>query len=141
MGKTNLAFLLRTNREQRFPYQGYLGELENTLEAEQLYVNYGEPGGKIETVDLSEDLILICNREGREQGYPPNRALVDEDGIVHDIFFGDILVVRCEGDEFVSITPEDLDFVERCLRPVKIFFNSSLAQLPLEVLPKYEEKS
>lgn len=135
MAKNNMAFLLRTNRKQCFPYQGYLGELENTLEAEQLYVNYGEPGGKIETVDLSEDLVVICNRSGRELGYPPNRALVDEDGMIHDIFFGDILVIRCEGDEFVSITPEDIVLIERCLRPVRI------GRLPLEVLPKYEGES
>lgn len=135
MSKINKVFFLRTNREQYFPYQGYLGELENTLAAEQLYVNYGEPGGKIETVDLSEDLVVICNRSGRELGYPPNRALVDEDGMIHDIFFGDILVIRCEGDEFVSITPEDIVLIERCLRPVRI------GRLPLEVLPKYEGES
>lgn len=135
MSKINKVFFLRTNREQYFPYQGYLGELENTLAAEQLHVNYGEPGGKIETVDLSEDLVVICNRSGRELGYPPNRALVDEDGMIHDIFFGDILVIRCEGDEFVSITPEDIVLIERCLRPVRI------GRLPLEVLPKYEGES
>ena len=135
MSKINKVFFLRTNREQYFPYQGYLGELENTLAAEQLYVNYGEPGGKIETVDLSEDLVVICNRSGRELGYPPNRALVDEDGMIHDIFFGDILVIRCEGDEFVSITPEDIVLIERCRRPGRI------GRLPLEVLPKYEGES
>lgn len=136
MSKINKVFFLRTNREQYFPYQGYLGELENTLAAEQLYVNYGEPGGKIETVDLSENLVLICNREGRQLGYPPNRVLIDEDGVIHDIFFGNALVVKYEGNEFVSITPEDIALIERCLPPVKV-----LSQVPVKELPEYKEEN
>jgi hypothetical protein len=65
---------------------------ENTLEAFQEAV-----GGYIETVTFSQDLILICNEEGRIMGLPHNCTIGGID------FCGTILAVGSSGDEFASL--------------------------------------
>ena len=65
---------------------------ENTLEAFQEAV-----GGYIETVTFSQDLILICNEEGRIMGLPHNCTIGEID------FCGTILAVGSSGEEFASL--------------------------------------
>lgn len=65
---------------------------ENSLEALQAAV-----GGCIETVTFSEDLVIICNEEGRLRGLPFN---VEIGGVG---FVGTILAVGMKGDEFASV--------------------------------------
>jgi hypothetical protein len=65
---------------------------ENSLEAFQAVV-----GGCIETVTFSEDIVIICNEEGRLKGLPFN---VEIGGVG---FVGTILAVSMKGDEFASV--------------------------------------
>ena len=76
--------------------------IENTLEAKQKLV-----GGLIEVVGLTEDILLICNEEGKLEHLQPN-LLFDYDYIAGDCFFvGD----DCKGD-FKSLTDEQIEEVK-----------------------------
>lgn len=64
-------------------------KLEKTLEAFQKTV-----GGYIETVTVLEDLVLVCNEEGRILGLPPCLHLFGLD------FYGTVVLVGKDKDEF-----------------------------------------
>ena len=49
------AYLLRVNKLSGVVYKGYLAEVDNTLEAEQRYVNFNEANGLIAVVRESSD--------------------------------------------------------------------------------------
>ena len=65
---------------------------DNSLESFQKAV-----GGYIETVTISDDLVIICNEEGRLMDLPMN---VDVSGIG---FVGTIVVAGVDGEEFSSV--------------------------------------
>lgn len=54
-------------------------------------------GGYIETVTFAEDLVIICNEEGRLQGLPYN---CDICGVS---FVGTIIFAGINGDEFADV--------------------------------------
>lgn len=66
--------------------------ISNTLENFQSHV-----GGYIETVTLTEDLVIICNEEGRLIGLPHNCEVSGVD------FVGTIIFVGIAGDEFCDV--------------------------------------
>lgn len=66
--------------------------MANSLENFQTAV-----GGYIETVTLAEDLVIICNEEGRLMGLPYN---CDICGVS---FVGDIIFAGLNGDEFADL--------------------------------------
>ena len=104
------AYFMRTG------YQGYFGEIQNTLEAKQAYV-----GGLIQVVSINGVADLICNEDGKLINLPANRAFVDDNGEVLDVIVGDILVVHHndEGD-FVDVHEDDLGIITKHLRPCQI---------------------
>lgn len=71
-------------------------EVDNTLAALQQ-----EVGGYIETVSIADDVVIICNEEGRLCGLPYNCRLVGVD------FVGTILVVGRNKDEFCDVPEAD----------------------------------
>lgn len=66
--------------------------VSNSLEALQKNVE-----GYIETVTISDDLVVICNEEGRLRGLPYNCTICGFD------FVGPILMVGRDGDEFADL--------------------------------------
>lgn len=75
---------------------GKLAELEplfdNKLESFQEFV-----GGYIETFTLPNDLVVICNEEGRLLDMEPNVVINGVD------FVGPVIIAGVKGDEFSSI--------------------------------------
>lgn len=69
-----------------------LTDIDNTLESFQKNV-----GGYIETVTLTEELVIVCNEEGRIQSLPYNCTLIR----VVD-FYGTILVVGMQGEDYTD---------------------------------------
>lgn len=63
------AYFLRVDEDLRLPYQGYLGEIENTLSAKQKYVNFGKANGSIQVVSLTDEIDIICHDEGSCWGF------------------------------------------------------------------------
>ena len=66
--------------------------VENSLENLQKHV-----GGYIETVTLADDLVIICNEEGRLLDPPHNCNICGRD------FVGDIIICGVKGDEFADV--------------------------------------
>lgn len=113
------AYLLRVNKLSGVVYKGYLAEVDNTLEAEQRYVNFDEPHGLITVVSINNDIDIIANDEGKLNNYPINRFLVSDDGVVLDMLVGNIMCVRHnEEGEFTSIREEDIPVIESHLIPL-----------------------
>lgn len=81
------------------PGKGFrLTEIENSLEALQKAV-----GGDIETVTVAEDLVIICDEEGRGK-HEFNLMIF---GIE---FFGTIIFVGVDGEEFADIPEAMKDY-------------------------------
>lgn len=113
------AYLLRVNKLSGVVYKGYLSEVENSLEAEQRYVNYDEPHGLITVVSINNNIDVICNDEGKLRNFPINRFLVSDDGVVLDMLVGNIMCVRHNSDgEFTSIKEDDIPIIESHLIPL-----------------------
>lgn len=77
---------------------------ENTLEAFQQAVD-----GYIETVTVAEDVVIICNEEGRLRGLPFNVEVL---GIG---FVGTLIAVGVKDDEFASLKSVHVPLVLRLL--------------------------
>ena len=81
---------------------GHRVTIPNTMKALQEAV-----GGRIETVTVSSDMVIICNEEGRcigtdEEG---NMISLPHNCIVCNVeFVGPILVAGIEGEEFSDCT-------------------------------------
>jgi len=77
--------------------------IENTLEAKQKLV-----GGWIEVVTVTDDILLVCNEEGKLDNLDPN-LLFDYDYIAGDCFFiGD----DYKNGDFKSLTDEQIEEVK-----------------------------
>ena len=73
--------------------------IENSLESKQKLVN-----GLIEVVPVTDDILLICNEEGKLENLVPN-LVFDHDFIAGDCFFiGD----DYENGDFKSLTDEQI---------------------------------
>ena len=104
------AYLLRVDRLSGVVYKGYLANVDNSLEAEQAYVNYNEPHGLIAVVSITDEIDVICNDEGKLKNLPINRFLISDDGVVLDMLVGNIMCVRHNSDgEFTSIKEDDIE--------------------------------
>ena len=77
--------------------------IENTLEAKQKLV-----GGLIEVVSVTDNILLICNEEGKLENLFPN-LVFDYDYIAGDCFFvGD----DYENGDFKSLTNEQIEEIK-----------------------------
>lgn len=92
----------------RVDEQPQVEEIENDLRAFQRYV-----GGYIQTVKISDDVVMIVNEEGKLMRLPPN-FLCDT---IHDVIVGNAIFVGCtEWGEWKTLTPDQankvLDYIE-----------------------------
>lgn len=81
---------------------------DNTLDAFKQAV-----GGWIECVTIADDLVIICNEEGRLRGLPFN---VDVLGVG---FVGTVVVAGAKDDEFASLKSVHVPLVMRLLTDKK----------------------
>ena len=83
--------------------QPRIEEIENTLDSLKSLVN-----GYIEVVRLDDDILLICNEEGKMQGLPPNFR------IGNDIIVGTAVFVSFDGEEdFTDLTEWQIEYIMR----------------------------
>lgn len=81
---------------------GHMTWISNTLENLQRTV-----GGYIETVTLPGGVVIICDEEGRIKGKPFNCVIFQHSMAARVDFYGDIIVVGADADEFSDV-PIDL---------------------------------
>ena len=66
-------------------------------------------GGWIETYyPFEEEVCIVCDDEGKFDGAFPNRAVRDADGKIMDIIFGPFFICDCSGEEFCSLSDEQI---------------------------------
>ncbi len=128
------VYMLRLN-DTGMPCKGYIGEIENTLEAKQKYVQ-----GLIQVVSLNSQIDIICNDEGKLIGLEPNRAFMDGEDIL-DIFVGDILACRHDAEgNFTSIKEEDIPIIESMLLPIRIVVGNTVFLAGTDNLDEYKQE-
>lgn len=93
----------------------------------------GIVGGDIEMVSpFPEAVAIICNAEGKLLGLPVNRPLLDKDGLPYDILCGTFFIAGVGGEDFVSLTDEQV-------QKYKSLYDNVIAVAPRE--PPQSEKS
>ena len=82
--------------------------IENELKNFQNFV-----GGLIECIPW-KDAVLVCNEEGKLQGLPFNRPLIDKYGRVLDIIVGPFFLVQVDSEgNFCSLSEDKAaEFIE-----------------------------
>lgn len=126
------AYMMRVNPEDGTVYKGYIGSIENTLEAKQEYV-----GGLIQVISLNSDIDIICNDEGKLKGLKANRAFMAGSRFL-DVFTGDILAVRHDNEgNFTSIHEEDIPTIEAMLKPILAIADNAILLAYADDLKEY----
>lgn len=75
--------------------------IENTLEVLKELV-----GGYIEVVRMSDDILMICNEEGKLQGLPPNFSTG------YDVIVGTVVFVSFDGEEdFTDLNDWQVEYI------------------------------
>ncbi len=71
-------------------------------------------GGYIEVVrPFDENVILLCNEEGKFMGLPPNRGIKGKNYNTDDLIVGTFILCGARDEEFVSLTAEQKErFIE-----------------------------
>lgn len=79
-------------------------EISDTLEAIQAVV-----GGEFEAVfPFGGSTAVVCNRDGKIDGLPFNRPLLNDSGEPYDILCGTFFITGVRGENFVSLTDEQI---------------------------------
>lgn len=122
----------------------YAYKLENKLEAFQVAV-----GGLIETTSVQEEnLVAVCNEEGKVENLPLNRVLTDENNVPYDIIAGTFFVAGTDDEgNFRSLTLKELKTMKRrFMQPETFHYIEPLDKVivsrgPLKVYPPLYLKS
>ena len=90
--------------------------IENTLKSKQQLVN-----GLIEIVPYNDEILIVCNEEGKLLNMPPN-LIFDYDYIAGDCFFvGD----DYENGDFKSLTNKQIKEVEEIIKERNVLYFKS----------------
>lgn len=84
-----------------------MDKIENTLDAMQKYVS-----GPIEVINLTEDILLVCNEEGKIRHMTPTACIIREQRM-YDSIAGGFFICRESGSEMASIQKEDIEKFRR----------------------------
>ena len=77
-----------------------------------LYLMQQLVGGLIEPIKIADNVVLICNEEGKLRNLEPNFFV----GGIGDVIYGPVIVVGTKGDEFCSLADTDADMIDKILR-------------------------
>lgn len=76
-------------------------DIDNTLDALKTLV-----GGYIEVVTMEDNILLICNEEGKMQGLPPNFSMG------YDVIVGTAVFVSFDGKEdFTGLNDWQIEYL------------------------------
>lgn len=107
--------------------------MENSLEAMQHAV-----GGYIEALYPYEDMVaIVCNEEGKMNGMMLNRALYDEgNGKLYDIIAGPFFICGCRGENFGSLTDEEVRKYQAKFRRPEMFLRKGQEIVAVKCMPE-----
>lgn len=97
----------------------YAKEIDSGLKSLQ-----AEVGGLIQAVYPFEDPVaIVCNEEGKLNGFPYNRALRDDGGAIYDVVAGTFLVVGLTDDDFGSLSDEMVEKYRKLFYSPELILN------------------
>ena len=112
------------------PYEkAFVTELGSDLESMQEAV-----AGLIQPIyPFDENVVIVCNDEGKILGLPLNRALKADDREIIDIIAGDFFICGFRGENFISLTDEQLNrYCEMFKYPERFFrVNGEIKAVPV----------
>lgn len=115
----------------------YVKDIDSGLKSLQ-----NEVAGWIEAIYPFEDPVaVICNEEGKLNGLPLNRALIDDDsGEIYDIVAGTFLITGLTDDNFGSLNDEQVKkFSERFKHPEEFLRMGNHIIRIIQDVPKEKE--
>ena len=102
-------------------------------------VVYVEPDKCARVMDLGTELEdmqravgIICNEEGKCNGMHPNRAVYDDNKEMLDVIFGPFFICDCSGENFGSLSDEQIETYKNLFRKPERFFvrNNKIVAVP-----------
>ena len=103
--------------------------------ADSLNEMQGIVGGSIQTVDLDDNVVLVCNVRSKDLDMPVNRSLRDKDGQIYDIVSGTFFLCGASAGNFTSLTTEQIKRYRELFYTPEMFWgmDGRIVCLPLEV--------
>ena len=92
--------------------QFIMTEIENTLDAMQKFVD-----GSIEVINITDEILLVCNEEGKMRGLHPT-AFIVKNQQAQDVIVGKFFLCREDGENMVSIQESDIADFKRIVLPI-----------------------
>lgn len=89
-----------------------LTEIPNTLKAMQKFVD-----GYIEIVKVIDEILLVCNEEGKLRGLP-STAVIKYNEQIKDTIKGNFFLCRAKGEDMGSIFETDIAKFKDILIPI-----------------------
>ena len=93
-------------------------------------------GGYIEPLTFTDDNVcIICNEEGKIDGLPLNRAMVNKEGVIWEIIAGPMIIVGDDYDngDFIGLTDEQAEkYLKMFLKP-EVFYRMNDEILNMKV--------
>lgn len=99
-----------------------IAEIGTSLEDMQKVV-----GGYIEPFYFTDEdeVLIICNEEGKFNGMRPCRAVYDDEGQMQDIVFGCFFITAYDDEGFCSLTPELAEKYSKQFQHAELFFRTA----------------
>lgn len=100
----------------------YKCDIINSLDSMQTIVD-----GWVECIyPFDDDIAIVCNEEGKNNGMKLNRALFDEDGELYDIIAGTFIVAAFDDQsgEFRSLTENEAEEYYEMYREAEMFIGT-----------------
>ena len=103
--------------------------------ADSLNEMQGIVGGSIQTIDLDNNVVLVCNVRSKDLDMPANRSLRDKDGQIYDIVSGTFFLCGASAGNFTSLTTEQIKRYRELFYTPEMFWgmDGRIVCLPLEV--------
>ena len=110
-------------------------EIGTSLEAMQKTVC-----GLIEQVmPFDEEVALVCNEEGKNDGLELNRALKYPDGEIVDIIAGNFFICSAKGENFTSLTNEQAQRYCEMFKDPERFYKTADGIKAVAITPKNKD--
>ena len=90
-------------------------------------------GGNIQAFyPFDEAVGIVCNEEGKCNGMHPNRAVYGENKEMLDVIFGPFFICDCSGENFGSLSDEQIETYKNLFRKPERFFvrNNKIVAVP-----------
>lgn len=117
-------------------YAGYIAEMSG-----RMYEDLEIDPEWMEQIAFTDELTMICNREGAVMGLPLNRALYDASGNLVTVVGGNLLVTKNDAGTVCDVCADDVALIESRLRAIFRISHGLVFKKTLDELPEWKGKN